>query len=291
MLNHKKVLSLALASAMSLSMMAPAFAAETASTSESTSNRQLKVDGTYQTVDIAVVVPTTGTVVINPYALPYEIGKDANNKAIKAEGQQIVTKPMTIKNQSETALYVNVSATTTTKGSLTLAAAPISDTAGDTKNEAFVYLDLESSTLTGATSAITDAAIASAYNTTTWTDYVVQTDDTNTPANVLALKTSAVSKEKMITLAAAGMNTSTGAFDTYNSGSIAFVGLKGQCAENPKTAWTTKDGLTATIAFTFTPNTTTGTGSDQQQDNSQQDNSQQDNSQQDNSQQNGADGT
>jgi hypothetical protein len=256
MLNHKKVLSLALASAMSLSMMAPAFAADT----ESTTNRSLKIDGTYKETTIDVVVPTTGTVIINPYALPCVIvDKTETAAAIKVKDQQIVTKPLAIKNQSDVKLDVNVSATATVKGNLTLATAPITDVAKDTKNDAFVYLvlaDMSSdTTLVGAKTAVTQSVIDTAYQkqveTTKWTEYTT----TNTPANVLALKTSAVTGEKMVTLAAATLETD-GSFKEYNAGSIAFVGLTGQCAQNPKTAWTTKDGLTATIAFTFTPNTT-----------------------------------
>jgi hypothetical protein len=248
MLNHKKVLSLALASAMSLSMMAPAFAAET---TESTTNRSLKIDGTYQATTIDVVVPTSGTIIINPYALPVKI---SDVSGVSKVSQQIVTKPMAIKNKSNVKLDINVSATATVKGSLTLAAAPITDTAGDQKNEAFVYLAIEPTTLTA------DTGIDAAYATQTWTTYVAATDSTTTPDNVLALKTSAVTKNKMGTLAAATMDTDGETFASYSSGSIAFVGLSGQCAQAPKTAWTTKDGLTATIAFTFTPNTTTGTG-------------------------------
>jgi hypothetical protein len=258
---NKRITSLALAALTAASLTVPAFAAET--TTE-TSNRALKVDGTYQAVDIAVVVPTTGTVVINPYALPVKIGTDSNSKDVKVS-QQIVTKPLAIKNQSDVKLDINVSATATTKGSLMLATAPIADVKKDTKNDAFVYLAVMPTTLAGAKDATTvnDAAIADAYGKVTWTEYTA----TSTPANVLALKTTAVTKEKMGTLAAATLDNS-GAFSEYTAGSIAFVGLSGQCAQAPTTAWTAKDGLTANIAFTFTPNTDTDSNSNSNNSNS-----------------------
>jgi hypothetical protein len=246
---NKRITSLALAALTAASLAVPAFAAEegtTAQTTESTTNRSTAVTGTYQAVDIAVVVPSTGTVVINPYALPVEIAKDGST-AITVKNQQIVTKPLSIKNKSDIALDINVSATATTKGALTLATAPIADVTTDTKNDAFVYLAIEESDLTGGTSTVTDTAIAKKYAEVKWTEYTAE----STPANVLALKTSAVSKEKMGTLAAATL--SNGTFSEYKAKSIAYIGLVGQCAQSPKSAWTTKDGLTANIAFTFTP--------------------------------------
>jgi hypothetical protein len=252
MLNHKKVLSLALAGAMAASLAVPSFAAD--STTESTTNRSTKVTGNYQAVDIAVVVPSTGTVVINPYALPVVIGKDDSDKDIKVENTQIVTKPLAIKNQSEIKLDVNVSATASVTGAFTFAAAPISadDIKTDTKNEGFVYVDIETSSLTGDADTVSAAAIATAWKDVKWTEYAT----TGTASNVLALKatTTAISKAGMGTLAAAKMDDD-GAFSSYESGSIAFVGLCGQCAQSPKTAWVAKDGLTANLAFTFTPNT------------------------------------
>jgi hypothetical protein len=242
-----------MATLMAASLAAPAFAADS-DTTESTTNRSLKVEGTYQAVDIAVVVPSTGTVIVNPYALPVEIAKDSDEKAIKVEGQQIATKPLAIKNKSEVALDINVSATATVKGSLTLAAAPV-DVAKETKNAAFVYLDIESSTLAGDDDTVTADAISSAYATqaASWTAYTVPDNDNPEPANLLVLKTSAVSKTGMGTLVASKLDEDDGSWKEYDEGSIAFVGLTGSCAQSPKTAWTTKDGLTATIAFTFTP--------------------------------------
>jgi hypothetical protein len=252
MFNHKKILSLALAGAMVASLAIPSFAADE---TESATNRATKVTGNYQAVDIAVVVPTTGKVIINPYALPVEIlAKDTTNNtaAVKVEKQQIVTVPMAIKNQSGTKLNINISYTASVTGAFTFATAPIEDITKDTKNDGFVYIDVQSapSSVKGATSAVTAAAIAAAWKDMTPTEYSADTD------NVLAVKatTTAVSKAGMGTLAAATLDND-GAFSEYAEGSIAFVALTGQVAQNPKTAWVAKDGMTVNLAYTFTPNT------------------------------------
>jgi hypothetical protein len=261
MLNHKRIMSLALAGVMAASLAVPAFAATEV---KETENRALQIDGTYKAVDIAVAVPSTGSVTINPYALPCEIvaANSTNNiDAVTVKNQQIATSPMAIKNQSDINLDVNVSYTASVKGSLTFASAPISDIKTDTKNEAFVYLVLESDeTLSGGTDDVTDNAINAAYAAKAeagWTEYVVTSGTAKTAANTLAIKatTSAISGGTMGTLKAATLGDD-GTFSEYNAGSIAFVGLSGQCAQSPKTAWTAKDGMSVTIAFTFTPNTT-----------------------------------
>jgi hypothetical protein len=250
MFNCKKLLSLALAATMAAALAVPAFADET---KESTTNRSLTVSGTYKAVDIAVVVPSTGTVVVNPYALPVTIvDKTDDAAAIVVKGRQIVTKPMAIKNQSDTKLDINVSYTAKVQGALTFATAPIDDVTKDTKNDAFVCIDIVETTVTE------DSAIDAAYGEQTWHTYdktTSTTEDKNPNMLVVKATTTAVSKAGMGTLAAASLDDD-GAFSAYNSGSIAFVGLTGQCAQAPKTAWTAKDGMSVTIAFTFTPNTT-----------------------------------
>jgi hypothetical protein len=245
---NKKLMSLVLAGAMVASLAVPAFAA-TSDDGGSTDNRTTNVTATYQDVSIAVWVPTTATVYVNPYALPVEIGKDADDNAIKAENQQIVTKPLVIKNQSEVALDINVSYTSAVKGNFTFATAAIDDT--NTKNAGFVYLDVQQATsLTGADADVTDAAIATAWKDVTWDEY------SSTAKNEVLLKatTTAVSQTGVGTLAKPTLDDA-GAFSEYAAGSIAFVGITGSCVTSPKTAWTTKDGFTVKLAFTFTPNT------------------------------------
>jgi hypothetical protein len=241
---NKKLTSLVLAGAMAASLAVPAFAAET---TEKTDNRATNVTAAYQEVTIAVVVPSDATVVINPYALPVAIGKDSSDADVKVENQQIVTKPLALKNQSDVDLDINISYTSAVKGNFTFATAAIDDT--NTKNAGFVYLDVkEDKTLSGT--EVSDADIAGAWKDVQWDSY----DEKATNELLLKATTTAVPKTGMGTLAAATVGDD-GTFSEYNEGSIAFVGVTGSCVTSPKTAWTTKDGFTLKLAFTFTPNT------------------------------------
>jgi hypothetical protein len=247
MLTKKKLASLAMAGVMTLSLAAPAFAA---SSSESTTNRSLKVTAAYQAVTINVVVPTTGTVVINPYGLPVEIGKDESDKKIEISNQQIVAKPMAIKNQAGLDLDMNVTTTTALTGTLKLSADAAKDS---TANQAKVTLYIApTTTLTGDKDTVTDAKIAAFYKTT-YEDSQGWAGVTDVKAIDLASGTNATDGQKAVVLKAAKTEDDTGAFSEYEAGSIALIAFDGVCATEPKTAWTTKDGLTCTLAFTFTP--------------------------------------
>jgi hypothetical protein len=248
MLTKKKLASLAMAGVMTLSLAAPAFAAS----SESTTNRSLKVTGAYQAVTINVVVPSTGSLIINPYALPVEIGKDSNDQKVTVS-EQLVTKPLAVKSQADINLKMKVATTVALTGSMKLATSATSGS--ESVPTAFITLDIEKTKLTGDKDTVNDAAIASAY--------AEMYDDSkdvhwglsgNGWTQVLASGTK--SAEDTITLTKATMDTDTGAFASYAEGSIAFIGFTGDCTTEPKTAWTTKDGATITLAFTFTPDTT-----------------------------------
>jgi hypothetical protein len=239
MLNHKKILSLALAGAMAASLAVPACAA--------TSSNTTKVTATYQPVTIDVVVPTTGTTIINPYGLPVDIGPTGT--VVQVKGAQLVNKPMLLKNKTSTKLNVSVSATASVTGTFTFATSDIEDVTTDTKNDGFVYLGFAASDLTGAETALTDAAVATKYAAVTWPEY----DGDKTIA--LKATTSAITKSNVAVLAAATMDTDGTTFKEYASGSIEYFGMCGSVAQNPKTAWVAKDGFVANIAFTFTPNT------------------------------------
>jgi hypothetical protein len=256
MLNHKKLLSAALACAMATSLAVPTFAA---SSSESTTNRSLKVTAAYQAVTINVVVPTTGTVIINPYSLPVTIGTNTSEKKVDLQ-QQIVTKPLAVKNQGGIDLDMNISTTVATTGNLKLVEAAVADPndGSVTANSAYVVLDIEPTEITGDKDTVTDALITEEYekmyddqNTNHWGD--------TTNGYQQVLKGGTVATKKVITLKQADTDEDSGAFSAYAKGGIALIGFTGDCTIEPKTAWTTKDGLTCTIAFTFTPAATDST--------------------------------
>lgn len=269
-MKFKKVATLALAGAMALSMAVPAFAAE------STTNRSTAITGAYADVPIDVVVPTTGTVVVNPYGLPIELTKTDGTTKVNLTGQQITTRPMAIKNQSELDLTANVTATATAAGNLKFVAATNvgSTTAG---NNAFVYLQAQPLDIaTGTTNMTTLAADANTVTDAITDAFVTWAADgaTYNAENDLIItdKTGGAKKDNMFTLAAATKvaadATATPAVTAhvkYNTESIALIRLAGDLSPVVKTPWSAgraasaddpavpADGFTVTLAFTFMP--------------------------------------
>jgi hypothetical protein len=250
MLNCKKLLSMALACAMATTLAVPAFAATT-TTSENTTNRTTKVTAAYQAVTVDVVVPTTGTVIINPYALPVEIAT-----GVKVSKQQVVAKPMAIKNKSDTPLKMNVTVSTLATGNLKLVDGTSWDDAAK-ENNAAITMSVLPTTLAGA--EVSEADIADLYKTT-YGDAGADTGWTSgTGVKTLLLastdaKTATVDSDTFkacTTLTAATF--ADGKFSAYASGSIAVIGFSGKCVQDPTTAWATKDGVTVTLAFSFNP--------------------------------------
>jgi hypothetical protein len=272
MLNSKKIASLVLALAMTTTLAVPAFAdGEDEKKEEGTSTKTeyaTEVTATYEDIQVAVTLSaTTGTAVINPYGLPYDL-KDSKNASLgKVSGQQIVTQPLYISNDgTDVDLDVNATVTTTATG-LTLATKSTSGTKSTSK-EAFVYLEMEPSTFTGATvDADTIAKECLDADEELWQTYSASAN------NFLVLTTAeggASSKAAMATLAAKvtqNQKDEKGAvkYDTdgktpltevvYTDGSVAVFRLAGDCVTTPSTDWATTDTFTAKIVFTFTPST------------------------------------
>ena len=267
--HSKRLASMVMAGALAVSMAAPAFAAD------DTTNRSVAITGAYADVPIDVVVPTTGTVVVNPYGLPIELTKSDSTK-VNLTGQQITTRPMAIKNQSELDLGASVTATATAAGNLKFVAATNvgSTTAG---NNAFVYLQSQPldiatgttnmTTLAADTNAVTDA-ITDAF--VTWAadgaTYNAESD------LIITDKTGGAKKDNMFTLAAAEKvaadATATPAVVAhvkYNTESIALIRLAGDLSPVVKTPWSAgraasaddpavpADGFTVNLVFTFAP--------------------------------------
>jgi hypothetical protein len=111
---------------------------------------------------------------------------------------------------------------------------------------------VQDKTLSGSDVSVDKITSAYAASAAGWTD---PTKYTETTANAIALNaTKTVSRNNMAVLTAAKF--SDGAFSAYDTGSIAFFRLNGNCVASPsKSAWSADDGFTAKIAFTFTPNT------------------------------------
>lgn len=237
-MKFKRLATMALAGAMSLSLAVPAFA-----------SGSTEVTATYSSPVISVDVPAKGAVVINPFGLDVEVSENAadttNTNKVTISGQKIVTAPMALKNKTKMNLGVNVTMTGAVKDGSTMRLAIEAPAADDSSKSAFVYLQAASATtLTGDESTITAAKIAEEF--AKWEPAAYSAD------NDLILDVRAASKDNIVTLKAAKMDN-TGAFDEYKAGSIAFVRLAGDCVASPRTAWANTDGFTANIAYTFAP--------------------------------------
>jgi len=226
----KKLIALGLCSSVAMAMTVPAFAA--------TTSNQTKITATYAEPVIKVKVPTTGTAIINPYKLPYSLGKDGDTD-ITISGQQIATKPLALVNTGDTALDVNATVTGVIGGDMKLVTAAPSDT--ETAKNAYMYLEFKTEdSLVSKVESGTVPAAELAKAAKDWSGDPVED-------NMVVVCTKSTTKDKIITLAAANAD------GTVQDGGIAMYRLSGSVVKAPKIAWTTKDKVDVTVAFTFEP--------------------------------------
>lgn len=232
----KRVLSSVMAGALAVSMAVPAFASNT------------QITGTYEEIPIDVVVPETGEAQINPYGLPIKL--DTTNII---SGEQIVTKPLAIINKSQVNLTVGASVTATVKGTMKLAAeAPAAD---DTSKSAFVYLQMMRTTLAESDLDATDAAVSGLKAASINPVVATWAQDYDANVDVVLNATRANTGSDLVILKAASVNASDDTKMDVETGGIALFRLAGKAVEAPREAWTSKDGFTAAVAFTFKPDT------------------------------------
>lgn len=227
-MNLKRFASTALAGMMAISLTIPAFAAD----------QKTEFTGTYEETPLAVTVPVTGTVAINPYGLPFSMGEGNT-----ISGQQIATKaPLVIANKSAVALSVSVNTKGTKKGNLTLVNAAPSATA----NEAQVFFQIfEAPTLAG--DAVADQETLNPL-------FAALKDDSSAKKGEVAVLDA--------TTVAAGTDGNNllvlreaDGDGNVQAGGAAFVRLSGKVTKKPTTAWAATDGFTATVVYTFEPST------------------------------------
>lgn len=246
----KRILTGALAAAMSLSLSVSAFAVDPV-------NTETTIAGKYEEIPIAVTVPTSAEAQINPYGLPIEYANSAGTKA-KISGQQITTAPYGITNDGEIDLKVSATVVGTTKGAFKFVndaqAITGKGSEGDddyvapsTLANGFVYLQgkLSTAAAAGITDDDKDDAIFTVC-TGTW----ASTYDADKDIPVTTIAATATPKE-LGTLKAATFTT--GALSAYPAGSIMAVRLAGVVTESPRTAWAATDGFTVAVSYTFKP--------------------------------------
>lgn len=97
---------------MALSLCVPAFAADTVlnGVDALAEDATIEVTGTTKTADVKVTVPTTGSIVLNPYELQYEVSQGNNST------DQIISAPQYIVNESDLPIKVSTTVTGTIEG-------------------------------------------------------------------------------------------------------------------------------------------------------------------------------
>lgn len=232
-----RILSGAMAGVLAMSLAVPAFA------SGSTT-----ITGGYQPTTIEVDVPTTGTAQINPYGITVDyVAKTDSDAAISIVGEQIVSQPMLLVNNSTMKLDVSASVVGEPKGDFTFSAT--APTAAETKKTGFVYLQLkEDTTLVEAKKAgESDEAIQGFKKR----DVAQLFADWAAPYNAakdVVVGTTAASQTKIIKLTPKGTSG-------YVAGNVGLVRLAGKVVETPREDWARADGFTAVVSFTFKPDT------------------------------------
>lgn len=240
---------------MALSLTATAFA-----------SANVEITGTYEEMEIAVVVPDSGEAQINPYGLPVEITKSDRSK-VQIANEQITSPVLAIRNQSTTPLNVNVSSfLVTPKGEMAIG------TAKDTGKTAKVELEVaplnDASLAVLTTAKIDDILIDKFADDSTWSG-LAAANKLAAPAYAAGATTAPPPAKTTTPLAVIrAAAPSTDAADAgklkYDAKSIALFRLKGDLAADPvKTGggdnpWAAADGFTASIVFTFKPATAEG---------------------------------
>lgn len=186
-----------------------------AASAGSSQTTEITVNCLIPDVKIQVVVPTASEVYVNPKSLPVRIDG-------KIDESQIISEPACIENKTEVPLLISASVTGVIKEGSDMTLGSSSTQGATTRSKkAFIYFEMKA-----ADSEDEDVAWDAAY-------------DVNKHIRV---STVAKSKKNFLTLGAAG---TSGCFGVFH--------LAGDCIANPRTEWTTDDGVDVNVSFTFIP--------------------------------------
>lgn len=221
-MNMKRFASVAMAGALSLSLAVPAFAADNTTT----------ITGAYTPITLRVTVPTTGTAIINPYGLPYQMGEST------ISGQQITTgAPLVLQNRSSVALGVTANVTGTASTGVTLeAAGTTADYSTVTDKKLHVVFEAFKADELTSLNVTDNDVLRPMFAELDSADAVLTGDVTTTAADATG---------DGLVLREADAN------GEVQSGGAAMFRLSGEAAK--KASWEATDTFSATIAFTFEP--------------------------------------
>jgi hypothetical protein len=179
----------------------------------STPSTKIKASCVFPDIDIEVTVPTDTSAYLNPKKVSVSAG------ATITDGKVVITDPSYIENKSVVPISVSASVTGTVKSRSTMTLSDHS-TKGMTSKAAFVYFEMHA-----VDNPETESAWDSSYNAS---KHILVTKGTTT-------------KENFVTIGAASQTDHYGIFR-----------LTGDCVTDPEdNPWTSKDGFTAKIVFTF----------------------------------------
>lgn len=251
----RKLVSLGLAAAMTLSLSAAVFAEDPAPSNTT------EFTGTYSAPVISVEVTPSAQVMLNPLGLDVDLsGSEADGEAVK--GQQIVSNPAFITNKSKMKLSVSASVATTVEGAegttplkLLASQEALEGTAtvpAKTDKSAFVFFQIKPSTLTELTdtTANNKAMVDWAYDYTEESANGVVTP--KTAGCIILSSGKTVKGDNLVTLEPADAD------GTVQAGGIAQMRLSGKMVKVPAAGkeWADTDKINASVTFTFMPDTT-----------------------------------
>lgn len=186
-----------------------------------TSNqRETVIQATTRVPVISVTVPANVDIMINPYRMPVQIGDEESDA-------QILCNPAYILSTSDIPLKVDVTVTGSvyTNSDLTLVSTPTNG-AGNSKN-AFVYFEMQQTSIDD------------------W-EYV-RWDPAFDAAKHIIVTATAQIKREMVTLPPLDLE------GELQENAYAWFRLAGDAARAPAIEWNTGDGISVSVAFTFTP--------------------------------------
>lgn len=241
-MKFKKLACTTLAGLMAVSMTVPAFAA-TISDIGGLSDIGLDISGSTEVPTISVTVPTTGSVITNPYKLSVDVS--AANDGSDLTTDQIISATQFIESESNVPLNLSVTATgeIPTESKAVFSTASVANNAKLTNKSLFLYLQLKAATASLDASGNVETAAPDFQAFDAKTDIVIGAKQ--------------VTKPNILTLDAARKEQSGGADVTVPA--VAGFRLAGDAVTTPTEAWTNKDIVNVKLAFTFTPTATTVT--------------------------------
>lgn len=243
----KKLLSLALACAMILTLAIPAFATDYYSHGETASEDltqtvTISAKTFVPTVKLTLPGLTDPSIVLNPYKIAYTGGPDTNPTKLNGEDvgdtddqiKQVISPIYTIKNETDVKLNFAVAVTGSVEGEVTFSNDPVA--VKETNKKAHVGLVMMKKELSAAPSADTSSA-QTLIGATVGSATITKSD-----VEIVYLKTSETKLTAQKSLA-----------DAKTAANYLAFQFIGDLTRKPTKAWADTDKVSAVITFTFTP--------------------------------------